>query len=191
MLLKKQVIKIMDQAKYKHIQVSGSNEYPMPLHATFELTHKCNLKCEHCYLESSPQAQGTISLEKFKKVTDMLYKNGVLTCEITGGEVFVHPKANEILTYALNKFKKVAILTNGTLLRKESADLLIKYKHKIIVGFSLDSVRPEVHNRFRGKSMPLNRLVKRLSYSAIMAFLFELLCLFLKIICGKYVKWPV
>ncbi|AKP46488.1 MULTISPECIES: subtilosin maturase AlbA [Bacillus] len=160
MLLKKQVIKIMDQAKYKLIQVSGSNEYPMPLHATFELTHKCNLKCEHCYLESSPQAQGTISLEKFKKVTDMLYKNGVLTCEITGGEVFVHPKANEILAYALNKFKKVAILTNGTLLRKESADLLIKYKHKIIVGISLDSVRPEVHNRFRGKKHAFEQTCK-------------------------------
>lgn len=92
----------------------------MPLHATFELTHRCNLKCAHCYLESSPEAFGTVSIEQFKKTADMLFDNGVLTFEITGGEIFVHPNANEILDYVCKKFKKVAVLTNGTLCEKRA-----------------------------------------------------------------------
>lgn len=151
MLRDRHIIDIMDQTEWKQVHTSGSSEYPMPLHATFELTHKCNLKCGHCYLESSPEVQGTITLEEFKRMADRLYEKGVLTCEITGGEVFVHPHANEILLYALNKFKKVAILTNGTLLKKDSLDILVQHKNKIIVGISLDSVQPEVHDRFRGK----------------------------------------
>ncbi|TAI19362.1 radical SAM protein, partial [Bacillus velezensis] len=115
------------------------------------LTHRCNLKCAHCYLESSPEALGTVSIEQFKKTADMLFDNGVLTCEITGGEIFVHPNANEILDYVCKKFKKVAVLTNGTLMRKESLELLKTYKQKIIVGISLDSVNSEVHDSFRGR----------------------------------------
>ncbi|MCY8512998.1 subtilosin maturase AlbA [Bacillus atrophaeus] len=151
MLLKKQVIRLTDQPEYRRITTSGSSDFPMPLHATFELTHRCNLKCAHCYLESSPEALGTVSLEQFKKTADMLYEKGVLTCEITGGEIFVHPNANELLEYVLKKFKKVAVLTNGTLMRKESLEILKAYKQKIIVGISLDSVHSEVHDSFRGR----------------------------------------
>lgn len=91
----------------------------------------------------------------------MLFDNGVLTCEITGGEIFVHPNANEILDYVCKKFKKVAVLTNGTLMRKESLELLKTYKQKIIVGISLDSVNSEVHDSFRGEKALLPKLVKR------------------------------
>nr|WP_275592106.1 subtilosin maturase AlbA [Bacillus atrophaeus] len=151
MLLNKQVIRLTDQPEYRRITTSGSSDFPMPLHASFELTHRCNLKCPHCYLESSPEALGTVSLEQFKKTADMLYEKGVLTCEITGGEIFVHPNANELLEYVLKKFKKVAVLTNGTLMRKESLEILKAYKQKIIVGISLDSVHSEVHDSFRGR----------------------------------------
>ncbi|WP_242443331.1 radical SAM protein, partial [Staphylococcus pseudintermedius] len=96
----------------------------------FEITHKCNLKCAHCYLESSPQVQDTLSLDEFIMIANNMYENGILTCEITGGEVFVHPNAKEILEFALKKFKKVGILTNGTLLKPDILDLLIKYKKK-------------------------------------------------------------
>lgn len=74
MLLNKQVIRLTDQPEYRRIATSGSSDFPMPLHATFELTHRCNLKCAHCYLESSPEALGTVSLEQFKKTADMLYE---------------------------------------------------------------------------------------------------------------------
>lgn len=67
MLQNKQVIQLGNRASRHTITTSGSNEFPMPLHATFELTHRCNLKCAHCYLESSPEALGTVSIEQFKK----------------------------------------------------------------------------------------------------------------------------
>ncbi|UXR69510.1 radical SAM protein [Staphylococcus sp. IVB6246] len=90
----------------------------------------------------------------------MMYENGVLTCEITGGEVFVHSNAKEILEFALKKFKKVGILTNGTLLKKDILELLINYKEKIVIGISLDSINSEKHDNFRGKKIHLTKLVK-------------------------------
>ncbi|MFO3693554.1 radical SAM protein [Staphylococcus felis] len=169
-LYKKGLIDFVDYPIKKKLNVSGSTDYITPLHAVFEITHKCNLKCEHCYLESSPFIQDTLSLEEFKKIATTMYENGILTCEITGGEVFVHPNAKEILEFALNKFKKVGILTNGTLLKQDILDLLIKYKKKIVVGISLDSICAEKHDSFRGKKSAFHqtcRTINKLSENGL------------------------
>ncbi|KKB33131.1 radical SAM/SPASM domain-containing protein [Bacillus thermotolerans] len=150
-LLQKNVLSISEKKEYRPIHTSGSKEYVTPLHATFEITHKCNLECKHCYLESSPKVEDTLSLEEFKRIASEMYHNGVLTCEITGGEVFVHPQAKEMLEFSLGLFHKIGILTNATLLREDVLNLLTAYKEKIIVAISLDSANPEKHDKFRGK----------------------------------------
>ncbi|PCF85758.1 radical SAM/SPASM domain-containing protein [Staphylococcus delphini] len=148
-LYSKKLVTLTQNSNSGSINLTGSKEHITPLHTTFEITHKCNLECKHCYLESSPSVKDTLSFDEFKKIADEMYNNGVLTCEITGGETFVHQHAKEIIEYALNKFHKVGILTNATILRQDVLDLLTKYKDKIIVGISLDSVNPESHNEFR------------------------------------------
>ncbi|MGS3970862.1 radical SAM protein [Staphylococcus pseudintermedius] len=169
-LYKKNLINLVSNPVKKNLNISGSTEYITPLHAVFEITHKCNLKCAHCYLESSPQVQDTLSLDEFIMIANNMYENRILTCEITGGEVFVHPNAKEILEFALKKFKKVGILTNGTLLKPDILDLLIKYKKKIVIGISLDSVNPEKHDNFRGKKNSFNqtcKTIKKLSENGL------------------------
>lgn len=91
----------------------------------------------------------------------MLFDNGVLTCEITGGEIFVHPNANEILDYVCKKFKKVAVLTNGTLMRKESLELLKAYKQKSSSAFLLIVSIPRSMTPLEGEKALLPKLVKR------------------------------
>lgn len=169
-LYKKNLINVTKQPSKNKLIISGSTDYITPLHVVFEITHKCNLKCAHCYLDSSPQVKDTLSLEEFEKIASTMYENGVLTCEITGGELFVHPNAKEILEFALKKFKKVGILTNGMLLKQDILDLLIKYRSKIVMGISLDSVNAEKHDEFRGKRNAFNqtcKTIKKLSESGI------------------------
>ena len=169
-LYKKNLIDVTNHPSEKELIISGSMDYITPLHVVFEITHKCNLKCAHCYLESSPLVQDTLSLEEFKMIARSMYENGVLTCEITGGELFVHPNAKEILEFALKKFKKIGILTNGTLLKPDILDLLIEYKSKIVMGISLDSVNSEKHDKFRGKKNAFNqtcKTIKKLSENGI------------------------
>lgn len=69
------------------------------------------------------------------------------------------------------KSSKVGILTNGTLLKPDILDLLIKYKKKIVIGISLDSVNPEKHDNFRGKKNSFNqtcKTIKKLSENGLL-----------------------
>lgn len=128
----------------------GSDNLISPMHATIEVTDKCNLKCKHCYLEASPEKFEMLRLEDFQKILSELEKNMVVNVEFTGGELFVNPDAYEILKLAYPKFTIVGILTNGTILREDVLDLLIQNKEKTVVNVSLDSVDGEIHDRFRG-----------------------------------------
>lgn len=61
-------------------------------------------------------------------MVDMLFDNGVLICEIMGGEIFVYLNVNEIFDYVCKKFKKVVVLMNGIFMWKESLEFLKVYK---------------------------------------------------------------
>ena len=77
----------------------------------------CNLKCNDCYIESSPTNKNLqyISLLEVKKYIKEVkkYKFGTKLVGLTGGEPFMNPYIMDILKYLLiNKFK-VLVLSNG------------------------------------------------------------------------------
>lgn len=128
----------------------GSENLISPMHATIEVTNKCNLKCKHCYLEASPEKKKMLSLEKFKKVLHELEENMVVNIEFTGGELFVNPEIYEILKLAYQKFTIVGILTNGVVLKDDVLDLLVQNKDRTVVNVSVDSTDSNIHDQFRG-----------------------------------------
>lgn len=128
----------------------GADDLISPMHATIEVTDKCNLQCKHCYLEASPENKNVLSLESFKKILKELEKNMVINVEFTGGELFTNPDIYEILKLAYQKFSIIGILTNGTILQEDILGLLIENKDRTIVNVSIDSVDREVHDKFRG-----------------------------------------
>lgn len=128
----------------------GSDNLISPMHATIEVTDKCNLRCKHCYLEASPEKNKMLSLEKFRKILCELEKNMVVNVEFTGGELFVNPDIYEILELAYQKFTIIGILTNGTMLKDNILELLIKNKDRTVVNVSIDSTDSKTHDRFRG-----------------------------------------
>lgn len=65
----------------KKIKNIGADDLISPMHATIEVTDKCNLRCKHCYLEASSGKTKMLSLEDFKKILSELEKNMVVNVE--------------------------------------------------------------------------------------------------------------
>lgn len=119
----------------------------------------------------------------------MLFDNGVLTCEITGGEILSIQTPMRFLTMCV-KVQKVAVLTNGTLMRKESLKLLKTYKQKIIVGISLDSVNSEVHDSFRGRKGSFAQTCKTIKLLSDHGIFVRVAMSVFEKTCGKSTIWP-
>ena len=93
--------------------------------AWIEVTTKCNLKCVHCYDESSCNQTKVMSYTKFCKVIDELEHFGIRKIQIIGGEPFILGETLiKYLKYIEGKFDYVEIFTNGTLINDEWLEYL-------------------------------------------------------------------
>ncbi len=82
----------------------------------------CNLECTHCFISSSPtnHAFEMMSLEEVRRYLAEAASLGFKEYYFTGGEPFLHREILEILEAALGQ-GPVSVLTNGLLIRKETA----------------------------------------------------------------------
>lgn len=144
------VIREIPADKKRSLRILGKESYINPLQVTIEVTDKCNLRCKHCYLEASCNNKDYLSWNQINHLMDSLRENHVLSIELTGGELFIHPNAFEIIDKACKNFAQVAILTNGTILPENILNLLINNKDKIVISVSIDSTHPDIHDKFRG-----------------------------------------
>lgn len=91
--------------------------------AWIEVTTKCNLKCIHCYNESSNDCIKEMSINDFKEIIDSLLEINVKKIQIIGGEPFaIELKLKEMLDYVIGKFEFIEIFTNGTLISDKWID---------------------------------------------------------------------
>ena len=57
--------------------------------AWIEITNRCNLRCIHCYNESSPLDDTIMSIQNYRRVIDCILKLKVKRIQIIGGEPFL------------------------------------------------------------------------------------------------------
>jgi hypothetical protein len=81
----------------------------------FLLTYMCNLRCDHCFLYSGPDAKGTFTLEQVRQVLDEATKIGTITSIFfEGGEPFLfYPLMLEGIKIARSMNFKTGIVTNA------------------------------------------------------------------------------
>jgi radical SAM protein with 4Fe4S-binding SPASM domain len=113
--------------------------------AWIEICTFCNLKCKHCYNESSAQRHETMSFDDFKVVCEELLSIGVKKVQLIGGEPFCNKNIREMLEYASAKFDFVEVFTNGILI-DENWCLFLK-NHNIHVATSIYSYDAEEHDK--------------------------------------------
>lgn len=119
---------------------------PLPDMVMFELTQRCNLRCEMCYQDRSALAKrGELSLEQIVNFFDSTpYIHNVT---LIGGEIFIRQDAIDLIRY-LNRTKNIVICTNGTLMGDSEIEVLRSCHRIVTVCISLDA--PEcVHDAIR------------------------------------------
>lgn len=119
-----------------------------PLIAFLEITNVCNLSCTHCYANSSPTAkrQNELTLDQIYGLLDQWDNAGVMQVFLSGGEIFAHPNAVEIINYAMSKKFVTQIFSNGLLIKEEHLSAIHEGTSFFI---SFDSASPET--TIRGK----------------------------------------
>lgn len=142
---------------YRDFRRSIQERMGRPLHAEFELTHRCNLSCIHCYLGTRPGLRPSrrcgkgpeLTLEQVKSVVDKLQEAGFIWLVLTGGEPLLRPDFPEIYLYAKARGFIMIILTNATLIDEHIAGLFAAYK-PFYLDISLHAVTEDLYERLTG-----------------------------------------
>ena len=107
----------------------------------FLLTYMCNLKCDHCFVYSGPNAKGTFTLSQIRKVLDEVTKIGTIKwIYFEGGEPFLfYPLMLEGIKIARSMGFTVSVVTNAYYATsEEDAELWLKPLCKLeISGLSI------------------------------------------------------
>ena len=120
---------------------------------SWNLTKRCNLNCDHCYLDAEFRGglkTDELNTEECFRVIDQIAEvNPNAFLILTGGEPLLRPDIYEIIRYAADKKFMVVLGTNGTMINRVNAEK-IKAAGAHGVGISIDSMNPDRHNKFRG-----------------------------------------
>ena len=119
------------QQKKKLLQglLMGEVAYTCPFYATIDITRRCNIQCVGCRYHSplvtmpSPGNQDIvdISFDLYEKMCQEIRAMGTRTLILMGeGEPFLHPRLFDFISLAKRLGFHITLLTNGTLLNKDS-----------------------------------------------------------------------
>lgn len=134
---------------YKKLSLPSPFTEYTPERVDFLITKHCNLKCRHCFENSSPSIKtGNIPLELLFDIFKQMDELNVRTLKITGGEPLSHPYITEILQEISKLRFECIILTNGMLLTPELINIIAKGNIKL--GISLDGITETSHDFLRG-----------------------------------------
>lgn len=103
----------------------------MPLSGGFELTHRCNLRCVHCYCRQEAGDQralvADLSFETIRRIVDQAADAGVFSLTLTGGEPLLRRDFLDIYDHVKSRGIVPILFTNGTLITPRIAEHLAEY----------------------------------------------------------------
>ncbi len=135
-----------------------SGQYPLKSHPidsiVLQMGHKCNLRCSHCYVSGSPDAQELTPLATIDGVLDILRKHPeIATFDITGGSPELNPHFYYAIESASTLGKEIVLSSNITMLcEPEMEDLPEFLAHNAVtICASLSCVQKENVDAQRGQ----------------------------------------
>ena len=143
-----------------------------------ELTLRCNLKCPHCYAESSPEysCEHTLSTDQWKSILDHILDFGCTFLTFIGGEPLLEKeKLFKLIDYirVINPEQEIGVFSNLVSLPKDS-DSVDYFKYmKVGFGTSIHGSTAEQHDRFTGRRGSFSTTVtniRRLRHAGIPVF---------------------
>ncbi len=126
-----------------------------------ELTRKCNLRCVHCYADSSPELPlyEEMQFEDWKRTLSEAATLGCRSVQFLGGEATLHPRLERLMEHAVDEgYEYLELYTNATSLTAERLARLVKYN--VLLACSFYSHQPEVHDRITGRTGSFHKTVE-------------------------------
>ena len=127
----------------------------------------CNFKCEHCFTMAPKHLHtedDTMPLEKVREVMNQADELGIYELDLQGGELLLFPdKLFELVEAVEAERFYLYLTTNGYFLDEKMAYRLAKAGFDR-VSVSIDSIEPEVHDKFRGFKGAHEHALKALEY---------------------------
>src|SRR5437868_15080099 len=116
----------------------------------WEVTKGCNLRCMHCRATATQLSSPTdLSTSKALGIIDQIAATCAPILVLSGGEPLYRSDIFQLARYATDKNLRVALATNGTLVTKEVARMIVDAGVKR-VSISLDGADAVTHDSFRG-----------------------------------------
>ncbi|MDH4123659.1 MAG: radical SAM protein [Thermoplasmata archaeon] len=130
----------------------GIGCFGYPVHPVFEITARCNLKCDHCHA-SGGESDGSEELStgeiKTRVIDSLAQVEDFKSLIFSGGEPLLRDDLFELIRYSRERGFYPIIATNATLITEDVAQKL-KKSGNIGIAASIDSMRDDVHDAFRG-----------------------------------------
>lgn len=137
---------------------ASAQGFPRPYVISWNLTYRCNLACEHCYLDAggAPKVateafadRSELTTEQCFDVVDQIaaFAPECLTI-LTGGEPLLRRDILDIVRHAQGRGLWVVVGTNGVKVTRNLARILGEAGVRGL-SLSLDALDPEAHDRFR------------------------------------------
>jgi radical SAM protein with 4Fe4S-binding SPASM domain len=138
--------------------MNNTSPFARPYVVSWNLTYRCNLACEHCYLDAggTPQVgtenfadRSELGTEECFRVIDEIaaFAPECLTI-LTGGEPLLRRDILEIVRRAAERGLWVVVGTNGVRITENLASRLAEAGARGL-SLSLDALDPDRHDRFR------------------------------------------
>lgn len=116
----------------------------------WELTARCNLKCQHCRAEAQDDfAADELTTAEILRVGQEIRQTADPIMVLTGGEPLVRADFYDIARFCCKLFTRVAVATNGTLIDDQVARKIAQTGVQR-VSVSLDGAEAKTHDQFRG-----------------------------------------
>jgi len=130
----------------QHPQAGGNK----PRLVFWEVTKGCNLRCIHCRASATELSSPTdLSTKTALGIIDQIAAATNPILVLSGGEPLYRSDIFQLASYATDKGLRVALATNGTLVTKEVARMIVDAGIKR-VSISLDGADSITHDTFRG-----------------------------------------
>ncbi len=125
-----------------------------PYLVALNLTERCNLACDHCYLDARVLKEGArdeLDTAEVKTLLEQIAQVGPEAMVVlTGGEPLLRRDLEAIAAHASALGLMVVVGSNGILATPARLERL-RAAGVAGIGLSLDSLRPDIHDAFRGR----------------------------------------
>lgn len=129
-----------------------------PIELEIEVNRSCNLRCIHCWNESGLD-KNVLEKNLIIELIEEFREGGGQRLLITGGEPLLYSNLEDILNFAnKEKITRLELITNGTLIDKDTAKMLSRYLKYVNVSIYGHSGR--IHDKITGVKNSFSRTIE-------------------------------